>query len=70
MKMYKLTENALNQVGTQVDIIVPASLFNRTKKTVQRTLHKRQAFGMELLYINYDGLQLFVTETKKGYVVQ
>jgi hypothetical protein len=63
-KMIKVTDNALNKVGQSVDIIVPVSLFNRTKKTVKRVLHKRQAFGMDLLYVHYDGLSLFVTEGK------
>jgi hypothetical protein len=67
--MYKVTEKALNRVGKSVDVIVPVSFFNRKRKTVKRVLHKRKAFGMDLLYVNYDGLDLFVTEGKNDSFV-
>lgn len=52
-------------IKKKVNVIIPVSLFNKEKKVITRNLHKDGSYNiLDLLYVHYDGLKLYVTKVK------
>jgi hypothetical protein len=52
-------------IKRNVTVIIPVSLFNDKRKTVQCNLYKDGSYDlMNLLYVHYNGVKLYVTKVK------